>query len=278
MSHFLVLVAGNNVEEQLAPYDENKEVPVYKAEPVSEQDKRDFLRLYTTPSSQDKRDYAILTREEADYNKSLSFEELYRKYGEEWNGNQWQKDENGIWHLYTTLNPKAKWDWWQIGGRWTGLLELKDGRKGELGSPGAFTTKAKEGTADIALKKDIDWKQMHQNPLEYNKAARFWELYVEKKEEKYQGEREKIVGFELYKPEFFEKRYQTKQTYARAKSNFSVWAFIQDGQWYEKGEMGLFGMSGETHEEGVNWELNFFDRFIAPLSENEVLTIVDCHI
>lgn len=51
-------------------------------------------------------------------NKNLTFEELYGKEGEDWNNNNWRKDNNEIWTNYSTYNPKSKWDWYEVGGRW----------------------------------------------------------------------------------------------------------------------------------------------------------------
>jgi hypothetical protein len=57
-----------------------------------------------------------------------------------------------------------------------------------------------------------------------------------------------------------------------------MWAVVKDGVWYEKGKMGMFAMSDETDDEAVDWDLNFFDRFIKDLPEDTVITVVDCHI
>lgn len=46
MSHFVVMVIGDNPEQQLAPYDENLEVPEYLVEEVSEHDKQRMLDYY----------------------------------------------------------------------------------------------------------------------------------------------------------------------------------------------------------------------------------------
>src|SRR4051794_35627293 len=35
-------------------------------------------------------------------------------------------------------NPNKKWDWWQIGGRWSGLLQVKPGAEGHKGEPGVM--------------------------------------------------------------------------------------------------------------------------------------------
>jgi len=49
---------------------------------------------------------------------------------EGWNG---AKLRDGRYHRYT--NPNAKWDWWQIGGRWSNMLNGKKdtAQKNELG-------------------------------------------------------------------------------------------------------------------------------------------------
>ena len=43
-------------------------------------------------------------------------------------------------------------------------------------------------------------------------------------------------------------------------------------------EMGWFGMSSETPEEGKQYEMSFYDNFIKDLPEDAFLCVVDCHI
>ena len=50
----------------------------------------------------------------------------------------------------------GKWDWYQLGGRWTGYFSLKPGTKGVTGAPGLMTAPATGGRVDQARKKDID--------------------------------------------------------------------------------------------------------------------------
>src|SRR5690606_6757529 len=54
-------------------------------------------------------------------------------------GEDVERDDDGL-YSWTTYNPQSKWDWYQIGGRWSGLLILLDG-----------------STVDQARKGDIDW-------------------------------------------------------------------------------------------------------------------------
>ena len=45
--------------------------------------------------------------------------------------------EKKQWFRMSVYNPKSKWDWYQIGGRWRGYFRLKDEHKGmaEPGTP-----------------------------------------------------------------------------------------------------------------------------------------------
>lgn len=49
-----------------------------------------------------------------------------------------------------------KWDFYTVGGRWLGFFKMKSGLNGAIGTPGVFANTAEPGTADRALKRDID--------------------------------------------------------------------------------------------------------------------------
>ena len=74
------------------------------------------------------------------------------------------------------FNPNSQYDWYQLGGRFTGHLVLKPGRKGLLGSPGVCTAPAGPGRADQARKGDIDFAAMSRE-----RFARFLEAWSELK-------------------------------------------------------------------------------------------------
>ena len=59
-------------------------------------------------------------------------------------------------------------------------------------------------------------------------------------------------------------------------SSFSTYVIVKDGQWYEKGKMGWFGMSDDkmTQQE---WH-KYFTEVLDSLTDDTLLTIVDCHI
>ena len=92
MSHFTVMVIGNEPEEQLEPFSEQIEVDEYEVDLVSEEERDRFEAVYTVHDPN--RTYAILSESEVEENNKLSFDELYEKYGENWNGNSWRKNED----------------------------------------------------------------------------------------------------------------------------------------------------------------------------------------
>ena len=68
-----------------------------------------------------------------------------------------------------TDNPdyNPKWDWWEVGGRWTGFFKVKDGVKDFfVGRPGIMTEPAEPGYADIIKKGDIDLDGMRTEAAE----------------------------------------------------------------------------------------------------------------
>ena len=259
MSHYALLVIGEDVEGQLEPFDENMEVPEYKKDLVSVEDKNTFREVYS--ECDEKRSYGCKTKEEEIENSKLTFKELYEKFGSDWNDNIWRDDGDGNLSEnlaeYSTYNPDSKWDWFSVGGRWDGLLKLKNGDE-----------------VNSAVIGDIDFSADEE---EYKEAVRFWELYIEGQEPKDEKEK-KIIDHTFYRKEYYEEMYRTKEVYAKSLSEFGTFAVLKDGEWFEKGDMGWFGCSSETGEEARDWDKGFFDKFLKDLDDDVKLTVVDCHI
>ena len=149
MSHFAVMVIGDNVEEQLAKYDENIKVEEYCKGEVTEDEKKCMIEYYE--------------REKGE--TFSSFDECYTRYGKDWNDNRYKKDVDGKWKVYSTYNPLSKWDWWQVGGRFSGVfithikknVEVSDENFGE---PSWCT---KEIGIDSIEKKYIDFEAIRKD-------------------------------------------------------------------------------------------------------------------
>ncbi|MFA5485427.1 MAG: hypothetical protein WC260_04240 [Candidatus Pacearchaeota archaeon] len=196
-----------------------------------------------------------------------------QKYG-------WGKvNDNGeVIELVTRTNPNAKWDWYQIGGRWSGLLKLKPGaNSGDYGER-SWTNKNEiipEHKVDTAKVKDIDFSI---DEKEYNKAIRFWELKIEEDTPK-NKEEEDLLKSDWYKKEYYTERYNSKEQYAQLTTEFGTYAVITpDGLWHSKGNMGWWGYSSESNNEAKQWYMSFKEKFIDTADPEWTLTVVDCHI
>lgn len=253
MSHFTVLVIGENQEEQLAPFQENNMGDCPKEFMVFEEDE----------------DYDV-------------DEETGKK---------------GHWH-----NPNSKWDWYVLGGRWTGFFKLKTGVEAVVGRPGVLTAPAEEGYGDQVMKSEIDFDAMRDEAGKkaqdkYEEAMsifghlpvnRSWSDVRESFGEKIHEARDFYWGQERCKalresdgplkfgdPDEF---LTSKEDYienARAGA-IATFAVIKDGKWYERGSMGWWGVVSDEKEES-EWNKQF-SELIDGLPDSALLSIYDCHI
>lgn len=200
-----------------------------------------------------------------------SYAEFYEDEDGEYDESQGKR---GYW-----TNPCAKWDWWELGGRWRGTLKLKEGRTGKYGEPlvSPWDTQERKDDpkrCDQALVADCIFSD---DLKAYTEALRTWEILVENSPLR-EGENESDY-FRMYKPEYYIKRYGTKENYARSQAMFNTYAFVTaSGEWNETGEMGWFGYDGSTVESRKSYQ----DLFIEYLKEAEAqglyISIVDAHI
>lgn len=245
MSHFTVAVITEDIgrlEELLEPYYEGREV-----EPYIEMTKQELIDEHKVLMEGIKTgEIKYLVERDKEENLLGMTQEEFSKW---YHGGTFDEEGN----LLTTYNPNSKWDWYVVGGRWRNLLKLKDGSR-----------------ADYAKIKDIDFSP---DMVAYKKAERFWEIVVEGQPLK-EGEE---APFNLYKEQYYLDLYGTKERYAEQQAKFITFALLYEGEWYEKGNMGWFGMSDETNESRLEYE-QIFDRILSEADGEDYLVIVDCHI
>lgn len=263
MSHFTVMIIGENPEQQLAPYQENNMGNCPK----------EYLK--------------------------------YRYGGEYYENEQAAKDavgesfdpvENGYWE-----NPNAKWDWYLLGGRWTGYFKVKKhAQLAEIGEPGIMTERAKIGTADQVFKSDIDVNGMRdesgleaQNTYEkmmhlfgHLPANRTWEDV----RESFNGD---IAGArQFYHAQPRCAALNASKEWGRSADDFlisqedyienarnsalSPYALIKDGQWFQKGKMGWVGMSSNEMTQ-AEWDQQV-SVLMDSLPDDTMISLFDCHI
>ncbi|MBQ3502643.1 MAG: hypothetical protein IJA72_03160 [Clostridia bacterium] len=254
MSHFSVAVihkADQDIEELLAPYDENLEVEPYIGRTVQEMinDAKKRVEhakeILAKNEDMDEESYHVYN----DITRARNANDLYwaeRRYTKYFYGEH-EYDEIG--HELTTYNPDSKWDWWVIGGRFCDMLDVGGGYRSDSAPIKAI---------HFNMDKDV-YKECYDWYKEYVDGNKEWNS--------------------IYSKEYYQEYYGSAETYARHCAEFGTWAVITpDGEWHEQGEMGWFGLSGDTPDEAKNWHETYYDCFIKNADPELIMTIVDCHI
>lgn len=320
MSHFSVLVIGNDVEEQLAPYEESTENPEYtEFKDITEESLNDYETKSTEKVHMP--DGRLLNKWDNEFRVSgkpgetnrkvpdylpiveIPFKVLYLTFDEYMR--DWCDEERNLDGKYGYYhNPNAKWDWWEEGGRWDGHLITTKGIK-----------------TNKALKKDISFMRMRS---EHEKLAQerykliqnyfkicgyenipkitMWEELLKNLDEHKKNINElrnqyhsqepvkllhqvankanhltkeeinRIIFSDLDDYQCSMEEYVNKQ----GKCGISTFAVLIDGEWHEKGDMGWFGMVANEKDED-NWLDEWFE-LVTTTNDNQLFTIVDCHI
>lgn len=155
MSHFTVLVclpswAGDinaELDKALEPFNENTAVPEYPHYEEGAPEEHWWYKSQVREGKWPHEGTPTWDQVVSDYSGSADEERLYL-------------DDEGRVYTLSTYNPRSKWDWWQIGGRWTRSLTSKvtaespDARLLIQGSPGTFGTSTSAVTPDGTLRCD----------------------------------------------------------------------------------------------------------------------------
>jgi hypothetical protein len=297
MSHFTVLVIGDDPERQLAPYHEF-ECTGDDNEFVQDIDITEEVREEYDGRDDPKQGFAAFA---ADWHglrvigpgaePDLAGED---KYG------YVQLDENGeVARVIDRTNPDRKWDWYQLGGRWTGFFQLKPTARGAaVGEPGLMTAEAVAGTADQARKGDIDFGTMrllaeakaghHWDDVQRLTGGQPWRTWAEVREEcgedlewarrlyHAQSAIQALQGSDYHwEPDEYAVSRDAYTTRARLRA-VSTFAVVKDGQWHEKGRMGWFACVSDEKDEDA-W-LAEFAALLDGLPDDTLLSVYDCHI
>ena len=208
MSHFAVLVLHEEdqpIEDLLAPYDENIDVEPYikrtKEEAIKELENKKYYNFQ--------------------YIDEYTSEQQYRELAEDWFGHA--PDENG--NILSTYNPKSKWDRYQVGGRFSGLLPV---------IPNAVEGYHGAEYVDEAFVRHVKW-HVPLDEHEKQEYIKWWSINIEG------APGEKDDHF-FYNSEYYKKRYRDVETYIKTQETFCCHAIVTpDGIWHEPSKVGWFG-------------------------------------
>lgn len=300
MSHFTVIVFGENPEKQLQPYhefectDQNDEyVQDVDVTETMRDDYEEFVtdKEHTSFARYCMKDLGIAALKPGE---TLDIEERH-KYG------YCVIDKEGnVVKVVQRTNPNAKWDWWIVGGRWSGFFKLKNGAPGILGEKGLMGNRNHNpGYADIAKKKDIDFAGMEETAAKkaeeiYDKVAALvpsmsWESWksvrtrikdIDAAQNFYNNQpaikaisESKEFNF-LFRPD---QLLIGREAYIEAAKTkpYIPYAFVKDSKWFSAGDMGWFGISKNENDPAFT---KLFLETLKAADPETMLAVVDCHI
>ena len=158
MSHSTVLVivreAGDPTEAEekaealLEPFNENTPVDRYKDYELG--DPSEFWLV------------GLLAKEENPLPEPITWQAVAEAYNERYKedgDHPLLVDERGAFQ-WSTYNPRSKWDWYELGGRWQGFFPVKRPLAGRRGRASWMGTSGHPTWADLAQVKDIDWEHL----------------------------------------------------------------------------------------------------------------------
>lgn len=256
MSSFNCLVIHReeqDIADLMAPYSEELIIKPYIRE-TKENCYRKYLQAKNDAKNKPGSFFAKKQKEEADI-IGMSFERFKRWY---WGESRiWDKEGN----LLTAHNPKGRWHYYTVGGRWEDLLLKKDGSRGNR-----------------CLVCEVDWDNLLDPEKDKKYYQRIWDVIMKKEEEITAKEREEFRSWLISEAEYYQKFYRSKEEFVKRNLTFTTFAVVTpDGKWHSRGKMLYFGISDETEEGIRNWVLNFYGHFIKPyLSKGYLVTVLDC--
>ena len=324
MSHFTVIVFGENVDDQLAPYNEDitylpeeyKRFNDYTDELLSAWESGTEDRVVIDGEPYHKWNQRFAVRDSIQQWKTsyvypeenlqtIPIKELYSSF-EEFAATRYPSETiDGETRYGYWSNPEAKWDWYQVGGRWSGYFKMKPITElpTGLGSPGVFGNEPQPGTADVIYKRDVDVDGMRDDAEK--EAAERWDLFtatvngrkwrtwkqvvsrynldkdgaIDKARAKYHSQEviRDLSEAGFYNPEDFQ---MSREKYIERARHHALapFAYVIYGEWHGRGEMGWWGFSTNDDERHIRDWAKEFNEFFDSLPDDMIITLVDCHI
>src|SRR6185436_15242960 len=213
-------------------------------------------------------------------------------------------------------NPNAKWDWWVVGGRWSGFYPVWPNVRRVTGDARFAGTTSGRGGSDIVRVADIDFDAVARIEGEkFDEFRREWRdfiagntfdafdgprdmalriglLRVEQNPDSAIGDGEIQVGKpwgDVLKHHAGTNRAGWRdvarvlddaglEAYRVAFNPLRTFAALLDDGWHAPGKMGWFGCSSDEPEDFLAWCRSFNERVIRSSQPTDRLVIVDCHI
>lgn len=243
-NHFVAIVAGDNPEVLMSPYDKHIEIEprvvYYYAD--AEKLRQQYIQVYESIIKSDKVPEGPFKEDAKDklaIIKSQNAQDFYLDLTEEYE----HDPETG--DAITKENPDGKWSSYHMGKLFSVPFVLNDGTE-------SFQ----------ARKKDINWERMHLFGGQIYERA--WEMVMEGS--KPDGDYEEQIFKNMKARTAYFEKFGTKENYVLSNTAFWGYAFVSGAGWLEL----------EEDMDQFVWVRNFYERFIDPLPDDALLTIYEC--
>ena len=246
LDFFSVLVIGENPESVMRKFDDLVEVEpyiLYKHSDIKKlRVKKIELYLEFIKTNDDAR-YIKVIKDKIDELKSITDEQYYHHLSEL---HYYDSNKN----IISNENPNGRWLTCELGGK---IYSDK------------LKTLSNESTTS-ALKKDINWSEIHRNEKTVQLYDTTWELCVNKKNPETVGEENILKNMSPYVKLNYFKTFKNKEEYVKYNSSFFTNAIVINGDWFD--------MENKNY---LDWITNFKENFIdKQIKDNELITIFEC--
>lgn len=190
------------------------------------------------------------------------------------------RQADGSLKVIDRTNPNKKWDWWTVGGRWSGTF---------LDAQGNTCDVIRKDAIDIAAMQDAAEKRVreeHADLLAKCPGLTFsWMPWSEVREahkdnidvarDVYHAQPEIKMMQAAYVWEYDKYLPSLEQRVAEARARVcGAFAILKDGEWIEKGRMGWWACVSDEKE---NWD-EIRTKVWDSIRPDQWVTMVDCHI
>ena len=241
--HFVCIVAGDNPDELMKPYDRREEEEPYVRYHYKDaaKIKEKYIELYEGILNSDEETIDKEELEDIIYDlKEMSVEEFYEELTE----GLTIDDETG--DAISTENRQGMFSYYELG-KWLSVpFLLKGGRE-------VFQAK----------KYDINWDKIHLGGGDIYRKT--WEMVMEGVEPS--TDYEKTIYDNMKDKETYFKKFETKENYVVSNTAFWGYAFLSEKTgWVD---------ASDTNDQFV-WMSEYYNMFIKNLPDDTLLTIYEC--
>lgn len=241
-NYFITIVAGDDYNSLIKPYnkkmDEKKIVYYYKdASKIKDNFIKVNKQILDNTEGLSDNDINII-KEDILFAQNASDEDFYFDFTA---GLEYDDEYNAI----TDTNLDGKYSSYMIGKVFAVPFTLKNGE-----------------TSFSAKKGEIDWSKMHLANQDVYASA--WDMVMNHKTP--ETDEDKIIYENMKNRTLYFQDFGDKETYVASNTAFWGYAFLSE-------ETGW--IDAENFEQ-FPWMMNFYDNFIKPLSDDTLLTIIEC--